>query len=399
MTGSLLQLVAYGVQDVYLSGDPQMTYFKAFFSRHTNFSMEDIELNFDNTPDFGKKVSCIIPKKGDLITKIFLKATLTKDTNFGSGIDASSTFAGGEGEKGQWVKNVGQALIKTIELEIGGLVIDKQYGLWLTIWDELSINKNHEISNNTMLGNVLYNETWDGDVESEIDVIIPLNFFCCKYNGLAIPLLALKYHSVKINLEFETSDYCTKKDMSNNYAINPKIKNAGLLVRYIYIDSIEKEQIANASHEYLIEQLQFLGKETYSNSLNNYVLNFKHPCKEIIWAMKKTSSVHSSFDNNNDLQEVALKINGSDRFPPRKNIYFNSVQPLEHHTKNPSLGIYSYSFCRKPEKHQPTGTLNFSRIDEAYLNLRTINSGEIYIYAINYNVLKIISGMSLLAYD
>ena len=446
MGGGLLQLVAYGAQDVYLSGNPQITFFKVAYRRHTNFSMESIEQTFNGVANFGRRVTCQISRNGDLIHRMYLQVSI-KD-----GMAAVDSYAG-------------LALIKSVELEIGGQRIDKQYGDWMYIWNELSLPTGKKAGFTDMVGadgfNILAKKTDAAQVgttsvsavQTAADTFIgalpattlyiPLEFWFCRNPGLALPLIALQYHEVKVNIEFDTPDkagitsvkveYLENASSNNKYtytsSLVPKITVAALWVDYVFLDTDERRRFAQLSHEYLIEQLQFTGEENVSGSSNKVKLNFNHPVKELVWVMQQSASLFGCYDDSGskvdstgdaaesngykregmNLTETAnIQLNGHDRFAVREGKYFNRVQPFQHHTNVPSnKGINVYSFALKPEEHQPSGTLNFSRIDSAVLNVKGLikpsatylNPTKIRVYAVNYNVLRVMSGMGGLAYS
>jgi len=385
-----MQLVAYGAQDVYLTGNPQITFFKVVYRRHTNFAVEAIEQTFNGSPGFGRKVSCQITRNGDLVTKMYLKAKVSKDDD-GSG-----------NNQGSWVSNLGYAMIKSVELQVGGTKIDKHYGTWLTLWKELTMDADHSESWTQMLG--------ENDV-TEQTLYVPLQFFCCRNDGLALPLIALQYHDVRV--EFEFSDAADVVDVN---ASGASLDDANLLVDYVYLDSEERKRFAQASHEYLIEQLQYTGEESITGKTGNkYRLNFNHPCKELVFAARvrdfsttsnNTSEKHVDFandDGENPVDAAQLQLNGHDRMAKQSGKYFNYVQTLACHSRTPSAGVNVYSFAINPEEHQPSGTCNFSRIDNAQLNVDFNDDysadGALHIYAVNYNVFRIMSGMGGLAYS
>ena len=439
MGGGLLQLVAYGAQDVYLTGNPQITFFKVVYRRHTNFAMESIQQTFNGIPQYGNTVYCQISRNGDLINRVYLQVKVP-GLGFGSGTNAT-----------KYVNYLGLRLIKSVVIEIGGQQIDKHYSDWLYIWNELSLPVGKRYGYNMMVGA-------DGDILSYVgtdgytQLYIPLEFWFCRNVGLALPLIALQYHEVKLKIEFEAREKCMAT--GSKEAIKDLV-DATIWVDYIFLDTDERRRFAQLSHEYLIEQLQFTGQETLKGGAGNRIkLNFNHPCKELIWVAKKngdensyshwynytTSNIlaeddysmgisenaYTIGDNNyiNRIQPIStagnpfisclLQLNGNDRFAERSGSYFNYVQPYQHHTNIPSnKGINVYSFALKPEDHQPSGTLNMSRIDTAVLSVNAVSEsslikntdGEpttydgINVYAVNYNVLRILSGMGGLAYS
>jgi hypothetical protein len=375
-----MQLVAIGSQDIYLSGNPQISFFKTVYRRHTNFAIEPIEQTFKGSINFGQKVSCVLSRNGDLIHKMYVKVELPTLSNTNS----------------SWVNNIGHLLINEVSIEIGGQVIDRHYGDWLQIWNELTQTAEKAAGYDKMIGSSLKS--------SGATLYIPLQFWFCRNPALSLPLIALQYHEVKINVEFRNVSDCFIGTAST-----PQIKNASLVVEYIYLDTDERRQFAEESIEYLIEQLQFGVEEVYSTANIKPKLTFNHPCKELVWVVQpETREVAKEwFDYSKDgngaqpLVDASLQLNGHERFPKMSAEYFNLVQPYQHHTSIPSSGIYVYSFALKPEEHQPSGSINMSRIDTATLSLTTNISGyyKFRIYAINYNVLRITSGMGGLAYS
>jgi len=425
MGGGLLQLVAYGAQDVYLTGNPQITFFKSVYKRHTNFSIEAIEQTFNGTPDFNSRVTCQISRNGDLINRVYLQLKLTGTINY--------------------CKYFGLRLLNYVELEIGGQRIDRHYAHWLYIWNELTLPVSKRDGWNNMVG------AYGGTVGTSINstLYVPLEFWFCRNIGLALPLIALQYHEVKININFESESKCKAVIAT----VDKPTFTASLWVDYIFLDTDERRKFAQLTHEYLIEQLQFTGEESVSSISPKVKLNFNHPCKELVWflansdnntlnnynwfnyttnigsvsagdnttsALKTKLSYNGLTGNNaelvypsNPVSSAKLLLNGNDRFATRDGMYFNVVQPYQHHENIPTnAGINVYSFALKPEEHQPSGTLNMSRIDTAILQLGVFNNttafntktydsskSTLYVYATNYNVLRILSGMGGLAYS
>ena len=512
MAGGLMQLVAYGAQDVYLTGNPQITFFKIVYKRHTNFASEATEESFSGNKGFNQRMTCQITKNGDLVTKLYLKIEIS-----------GSSITNG---KWAWVGMLGYSIIESINMQIGGSIIDRQYGEWLCIWHQLTNDISHKRGIDKMIGNIPELTTLSSD-EKNVTLYIPLQFFCCRYNGLAIPLVALQYHEVRFEVLLKSIDKLLIKQGDSNIAsedVNPVItlNDISLLTNYIYLDSEERKRFSSSSHEYLIEQIQVNGDEIIDTSNKKLKLNFNHPCKSLYWIAKhgkyisgkkflaysindtdtnnlidkasiryvlgNTTSTggvidlnsdrlisynditikgdnekvtdnqinasvdnfivinpmsidelsksidsltfgtrttdtlnegHSNFDifvymwNNfslnldntiNPITDAQLQLNGHDRFSAQDGDYFNYVQPYETHKNTPSDGINVYSFALNPTEHQPSGTCNFSRIDNSTLNLNlntnllNNNSSNVNVYTINYNILRIMSGMGGLAY-
>jgi hypothetical protein len=432
MGGGLMQLVAYGAQDIYLTGNPQITFFKVVYRRHTNFAVESIEQTFNGQADFGKRVTATISRNGDLIQQMYLEVVLPIATS-------ESTY-------NTWTYGVGNALVKQAEIEIGGQLIDRQYGDWMNIWTELTVPEGKRRGYDNMVGNLAKNTVQRGNMNSTVNqrLYVPLQFWFNRNPGLALPLIALQYHEVKLNLELRNFSELTQQSQTTTDTLSCK-----LYVDYVYLDTDERRRFAQVSHEYLIEQVQFTGTETINSSMSskNVTLNFNHPVKELIWAHTTATSITNNrwfnysgtnSGSTDSFQTALLQLNGHDRFYIRNSDYFRKVQNYEHHTRVPRVGtdicgadnlittsgattqylgefddsrrqyIYSYSFALSPEEHQPSGTCNFSRIDNAVLQLKydqtvqtslATESMNLNIYAVNYNVLRIMSGMGGLAYS
>ena len=408
MAGGLLQLVAYGAQDIYLTGNPQITFFKVVYRRHTNFALEAVENVFNGVARFGSRVTCQISRNGDLIHRAYLAVMIP-------------TLPSGT----EWVRSVGLRLISDVWIEIGGQQIDKHYSDWMYIWNELSLPVGKKSGYDMMVGNAITSTGTNavtpggglGRTLVDKQLYIPLEFWFCRNVGLALPLIALQYHEVKINIDFETFANCTKDSSSST---SSDIKGASLWVDYIYLDTDERRRFAQLSHEYLIEQVQFTGDEIVSGVSGRVKMNFNHPVKELVWVYcsESNSGVPNNWTNytlfagaagtvdDDPMLSGNIQLNGQDRFALRYADYFTLVQPYQHHENIPTQtpGIHVYSFALKPEEHQPSGSLNFSRIDTAYLNITmkggvSTNSCRCKVFAVNYNVLRIMSGMGGLAYS
>lgn len=558
MGGGLMQLVAYGAQDVYLSGNPQITFFKVVYRRHTNFAVEPIPQTWNGSADFGRTVTCNINRNGDLITNMYLCVELAATP--------ANPVAWG------YVNRLGHALVQNVKIEIGGSKIDEHYADWLNVWYELTHENSQERGYSKMIGNDVALTTITTEAKLAYTMYVPLIFWFNRNNGLALPLIALQYHDVRITLIYNSLSNCVNYRGSVMPAINTPMTDSFLVIDYIYLDSEERKRFAQASHEYLIEQLQFTGSESLSSVTNKYRLNFNHPCKYLIWAphfdlfqkpqqwlsyavdgnwtnaldyfakvlsvitadgltinnglvtanyvsssgvetgslveLSPVSGLNSqvqsllakvdvqwsiellnsqtilgnistpdeinqlfgnsivtrnnlsmsditvlaqallahlpgaqlsaaqtfvnavgytiinqfNYGNNvdgseNPVYDAKLQLNGHDRFQNRDGNYFNYVQPFQHFTHTPADGINVYSFALKAQDHQPTGSCNFSRIDNATLNVSVgynntnTNSSQytnnylqgyssvMNIYTVNYNVLRVMSGMAGTAYS
>jgi hypothetical protein len=562
-----MQLVAYGAQDVYLTGNPQITFWKVTYRRYTNFAMESIEQTFNGQADFGRRVTCTISRNGDLAYSTILQVTLPEINQ-----SMKSTSAATAGVWARWLDFPGEQLISQVEVEIGGQRIDRHYGDWMHIWNQLTMPVNQEKAYFSMVGNTTQLTYITDPSFSAVDspcannaprqicaprnalpettLYVPLQFWFCKNPGLALPLIALQYHEVRINIDLRPIDEClwAVEDLSCyndgrvgqvkcQTAYNQSLVAASLYVNYVFLDTDERRRMAQNPHEYLIEQLQFTGDESVGSSSNKIKLNFNHPVKELIWVVQPDANVdycsslecsallyramgaqpfnytdaidalpnaihafggpssvaaggaggiNNSFIDASGLFQAAgamdgvgvaqsdisnstfsqmwnvynssynpsepgptytapnlansegiesyvsdagtfvlaqtaltlhcwgenpvvtakLQLNGQDRFSEREGSYFDVVQPFYAHTRTPDTGINLYSFALRPEEHQPSGTCNFSRIDNATLQLvlsnaavEGTNTAKVRVYAVNYNVLRIMSGMGGLAYS
>ena len=390
-----MQLVAYGAQDIYLTGNPQITFFKVVYRRHTNFSMESIEQTWNgNEKTFGStgRATATISRNGDLVHKMYL--------------EIKGLPTGGS-------KNFNSQAISDIELEIGGQKIDKHTGQWMNVWAHLTepnpTGHVGGVDGDAQLGTLFQNMSGMGGAvgggnggTTPIVTFVPLMFWFCRNPGLALPLIALQYHEVKVilNTNFITGNYLKVPTHNKLWA------------DYIYLDTDERRRFAQVSHEYLIEQVQEQSVVVNGQSAD---LNFNHPVKELIWTADYTFLGQGDLSTyllaiGESAATYQLKLNGHDRFAARDWRYFSRTQVWQHHTGAGGLqampmtegafsdGIGVYSFALKPEEHQPSGTCNFSRIDNAQL-VGTADSHATRVYAVNYNVLRIMSGMGGLAYS
>lgn len=541
MGGALMQLVAYGAQDVFLTGTPEITFWKVSYRRHTNFAMESIEQTFSGQADFGRRVTCTISRNGDLAYRTYLQVTLP-EINKELNTNDKKVYA-------RWLDYIGEQLVAQVEVEIGGQRIDRQYGDWMHIWNQLTMTSEQQKGYFKLIGNTtqltyITDPVFAGvsgpcasadntpnqvcaprNALPETTLYVPLQFWFCRNPGLALPLIALQYHEVKINLDLRPLGEClwavndlaaTSGNTAVSAAYQQSLVAASLYVDYIFLDTDERRKMAQNPHEYLIEQVQFTGDESVGSSSNKIKLNFNHPVKELIWVVQPDANVDycSSLDASQTLFKVLgsqpfnytdsidalpnaihafggpgeisganafinasgyfemagaydvaaaasaaatatagtpttwggpfnnatngrdsgvsdagtfvlaetaldmhcwgenpvvtakLQLNGQDRFSEREGSYFDVVQPYQHHTRAPDTGICVYSFALRPEEHQPSGSCNFSRIDNAVLQLvlssPTVSgtaTAKVRVYAVNYNVLRVMSGMAGVAYS
>ena len=415
MAGGSLQLVAVGSQDAYLTGNPQITFFKVVYRRHTNFAMESIQQFFRNEQnlDFGKSVYSIIERKADLMSGALLEITLPALDQTQPG--TNSTYV-------NWVNGIGNALIKSMSVKIGGYTVDTQSGEWMDIHSQFNVTQDKRATYDEMIGNRSTNTNIIAD--NEITFHIPLNFWF-SHPGLALPIEALQYHDVEIHFTFAkladmivsdaAASISTPVDKSGAIAA---FKSCKLYVDYIFLDTNEKRNTMQSTHEYLIEQVQTLNAEDISAGTTSSKINLflKHPVKALYWVISNNeyTTTGSTGKNNQPLlydadntsqnkdtfNTMKLICLGADRFTERPAKYFRLTQPFQYFKCCPDKYIYCYSFGLRPCEQQPSGTCNFSRIDNVTLSMsfnsttQTATASKLKIYAVNYNVLSIMSGMS-----
>ena len=393
MGGGLMQLVAYGAQDIYLTGNPQITFWKVVYRRCTNFAIESVEQTFMGNATPGSRATATISRNGDLVSNCVLEVEL-------------ETQANGELTTGG-IHN----LVESVEVEIGGQKIDKHYAAWLQIWNELSnahFGPNDADTAPVVSGYGKVSGSALAHSAGAKTLYCPLVFWFNRNPGLALPLIALQYHEVKFNFQFAAA---TAVPSDNGEPVT--VNSIKMFVDYIYLDTEERRRFAQQSHEYLIDQVQYTGavsRTSGAGASQSLRLDFNHPCKELVWVERSTTrGADAGFatdfqDQGANGSTALLQLNGHDRFAKRPMNYFTRVQPMQHHTNCPAGDrIAVYSFGLRPEDHQPSGTCNFSRIDNATLQLTSATAGvaapEFQVYATNYNVLRIMSGMGGLAYS
>jgi hypothetical protein len=440
MTGGLIQLIARGPHDIFLTENPEISFFKTVYRKHTPFAIETKEQYF-NSVSFGSKSVCNISKDADLISNIALRISLPslnqniiKNKNICLKDIDDECFCEKCSKKNtdiifSWVNTIGHVLVEYAELEIGGYTIDKQYGEWMEIWSELTQTAEKKPGYNEMIGKREPSTFKHTTFNENLELIIPLNFYFSKNIGLAIPLISLYRNDIFINIKWRDFDSCW---ISNKKIKKPNIvpKFCALLyVDYIYLDFFERKKFAVENHLYLIEQIQYNNEIFFSKNSSTAIidLNFNFPVKEIVWVLQRSDISDRSDDNDPDFslgndwfnfscfksrtksiikdpfESAYLIFNGQPRSKSLPAIYYRLYQTYLYHTKTPSNYIYVCSFALKPEEHQPTGTCNMSMIDKSRLHIKMGNyrPNDFYVkvYAVNYNFLIIIDGMIGLAFN
>ena len=476
MAGGLMQLVAYGAQDVYLTGQPKVTFFQAVYKRHTNFAMENIQQTVNGTTTNSGRVSVTIARNGDLVGNMYV-SLLPITANTTSNNNTFDTC---------WIA---ERALADIEMTIGGQRIDKHYQTWWRLYAEVFLNESDKYCWGKMVSTAAQLSAIVGTSinGNQPRVYLPLLFFFNRNPGLYLPLIALQYHEVR--LDFDLTSYYTSY-FSTDFQV---------WANYVYLDTEERRRVAQKGHEYLIEQVQHTGGDSTTATYDTFQLirlSFNHPVKEFVWCYVNPNSSttanlnalwnfstatqnvqvtvntacyvnsnnyilphlsgvpHLYFANGNQpqsgagfatgqpaamgtlgqantytwieegypssasglrlqdtmyetgpLNQFKIILNGQDRFKEQLGKYFNQYQPFVYHSGCPYVGIYVYSFALQPEEHQPTGTCNFSRIDNAQVAV-SIKAGGISgaapqqkLFAVNYNILRIQSGMGGLAFS
>ncbi len=595
MTGGLINIVSYGTKDLYLTGSPEITYWKYVFRRHTNFSIESVEIDIEDELNFNKESEVEIPIVGDLIHKSYLQIkipaiqilrsniqsytrnnfsvdntflqnfetvknfnkfintkayrilsndidsdnvttinivqeALVEIRNDGTNLNFTSKtiddiitsyisllnntvnddgtvifnsnssnmevlllnteeslvngnnitkealninmlniinnsikvqkyFYNKYNEyvklqqeynsanlKFAWVEKLGHQIIDYVEVKIGGETIDKHYGIWFEVWNQLTGKYYLSEIYNKMIGNVKELTVFNKLQKDEYILNIPLNFWFSKFNGLSFPLIALQYSDLSINIKLKNINDCAYVEYvtdNRNSAVpislsdiweNNSFKLEGkLLIDYIYLESSERRKFAQSSHEYLIETVQVNKIDLSSQSNFKMKLDFRHPVKELIWVVQKKEIIDNTFstkkinsfnfstyENNNEINPLlksSIEFNGYSRSNQECN-YYNYYEPLFKHSNTPNVGINVYSFSLHPEQHQPSGSVNMSKISNSVIefifnsNVFKYKSSDVYphivngsssdlendtdititIFALSYNVLRLIGG-------
>ena len=275
MAGGTIQLVAYGAQDVYLTADPQITFFKIVYRRHTNFSIEVFEHALLDNPNFGSTNVFEVHRLGDLMTKMYLRIVV-------NGLTPN------EGEKFAWIRRLGHALVRSVEVTIGGTCYDRHVGTWLDIWYELARSGDHDKGYLEMIGDVSEMTTLNGEEKPEYIMYIPLKFWFNRHYGLSLPIVAIQYHRIIFNIKFERIEnlIVTSCDFDTELLNDLRFLEASLMIEYGYLDKVERARFATKGHDQLMEQVQHTGEESMERAMKRFQLHFDHPAKEIVWAMK-----------------------------------------------------------------------------------------------------------------
>lgn len=455
MGGAQVQLMAYGKQDLYITGNPQISYFKYVYRRHENFAIETIshELETNTSINEFNSVASLKSHSGDMISKICVKLEFTAGVTMDNKGNSNNYLT--------FTNNTGHAYIKEASLHIGENEISKLYSEWFDIWNELTDpdQRFHKVVNKHMSKDAYYtgiknteeavlaNRVKYIEADDTLTCYVPLDFWISQSPGCALPVISLQHHDVDLHLSFRSlASIFNSNTTFSNPTTPPRIT---VLVDYIFLDTKERTRFASEKHGYLITQLQKIGPVPLTTS---HDLNFNHPVKELVWVCRHenaglsgtnpavngadfdgTINVSSDSANfgaswgKNDffnyscadrtlLTEVVggvksyepftyarLVLNNIDRFEKQRPSYFRLVQPSMYHSNIPNKHIYVYSFALSPEEFQPSGTCNFSRITKAQMRFDdVIGEGQemtIIFFALNYNFLVIDNGQAGLRFS
>jgi hypothetical protein len=372
MGGGLLQLVAYGAQDAYITGNPHITFWKVLYKRHTNFAMEAMRVNFTGSPAYGQRSVVVVNRNADLMFRTYLEVTLpdTRLSALGTtiagvtGTSVPSTSTAGVLWTAGGRRRLGYLLIQQVEIEIGGQVMDRHYGEWMYLWESLTSQYDQSVRLDQMLG---YNAegvvtTPQGCGGRPTVMYIPLSFWFCRNPGLALPLIALQYHEVRLNFIFRQATDLVQSVYGYNSAGTaltwtggvataaqnlPRFKDCAVYVDYIYLDTDERRRFAQQTHEYLIDQLQYGLQQSITSQTVRLDLTLNHPVKELVWVYQDARKLDCSlpatttgaalpytqpFSYDDIADRCRLQLNGQDRFDERYGDYFWKVQPYQHHS-------------------------------------------------------------------
>jgi hypothetical protein len=393
MVAGTLQLQARGIQDVYLTKDPQINVFQYQYFRYVNFANDLYKIPLHDPARFNSKTHVVIPKKGHLLSKLYLHLKLPPL------VKTNGTYA-------CWTDTLGYAIFNSpIELQIGGVVVDKLYPVCMDILDELSTSSN-KLGHDRM---IMKSDTWRSAVhnsDKEVDLMIPLNFWFTQHYSMALPLLSMTSQEIQLNFNF--ADF---SNVINFDALAPParvdILDSNIFAEYIMLDDIVLDMFQRQKHQYVITQMVYNGDDNIPDNKNLFStkLNFNNPCKELLFCCVDKAN----FDNNcyfnysrlSDeeplIKEASLMLDGKHRYDNLlPEFIFRDFFPNIVHSVVPTKYFYVMPFALKPEDDQPTGALNMSRFDEILLTLKMNDNNsecKLYVFGIMYNIVTVENGV------
>jgi hypothetical protein len=441
--GSITQLIALGAADKYLTQGPTITYWRFKYNKYTNFALEAIEQNFQTQVMFGSDTQLTLNRTGDMIYHTYVIVDLPGIV--GNGTVSNNMFASLDGYALNdpclpaddafnttlpdpatkpwvtWTNAIGQWLVRKASIVIGGQQIDSVYSDYLFMWEELSGKPGKRlvemIGKETKFDDLINNSQYDRRL------YIPLPFWFTQVSGNALPVVALQFHGIQLYISFADLPSCVQTSSDNPQVLKMTSKQvltdndlrAAIETTYVYLDIEERDRLSMGSFEQLITQVQSYNITSNSPQVR-LGLNFNHPVIELIWGIKRTcqSAVNNHFNYagaglEDPIKAVSLKLNNLPRFSPKEGRYFRLVQPYQCHTNIPSTYVYSYSFALHPEDAQPSGSCNFSRIDNIELTFEMqdgvggTNGGstdvQVIVFARNWNVVRYRDGLGGLAFS
>lgn len=436
--GSITQLIALGAADKYLTQGPTITYWRFKYNKYTNFALEAIEQNFQTQVMFGSDTQLTLNRTGDMIYHTYVIVDLPGI--MGNGTTSNSIYPDLTGADLNdpcdadavavpdpaalpwvaWTNAVGQWLVRKASIVIGGQQIDNVYSDYLFMWEELSGKPGKRLAE--MIGkessftDLIHNSQYDRRL------YIPLPFWFTQVSGNALPVVALQFHGIQLYISFADLPSCVQTSADKPQVLKKASKQvltdndlrAAIETTYVYLDIEERDRLSMGSFEQLITQVQSYNITSNSPQIR-LGLNFNHPVIELIWGIKRTcqSAVNNHFNyagtaGEDPIKAVSLKLNNLPRFSPKEGRYFRLVQPYQTHTNIPSTYVYSYSFALHPEDAQPSGSCNFSRIDNIELTFEmqdsvggNVGSGDVQVivFARNWNVVRYRDGLGGLAFS
>lgn len=431
MTGGLLSLAALGEQDAYLTFNPSITFWKAVYRRHTNFAMEGIRDELGVDVEFGsgtRLVRYTIPRHGDLVSAVYLGLALPEVRATGGPLPF------------RWVRHLGEVLVEEVSMYIGGALIERLYGEWLHIWNELTLGADRRGWYDELIANTpaFYDPT--GATIEARTVYVPVPLFFTRNAALALPLVALQYHTVDLDFRLRPSEDLYQLRYARDggppdwfrplpgdpshrlskYQVDPNHRSRAFIeINYVFLDDQEREVMARDSHEYLIHQVS---RTQFDGLLANNVLDLvlQNPVTQLAWVPFAPAAARVYNDRfafgarragadgppwGNPIRSCALLFNGMERLQEKDAEYFRFLQPYQHGAagarragQHPPVFLYSFALDSARPAVQPSGSCNMSRIGSVQLVLRLAPGWEpdvgVVVYAVNYNVFKMISGMA-----